>query len=309
MSMLRRAASFLLLGLALFYLLEQYHGYQGRVLDCLQQSDINLAAEDFHTASGRAPTMAELAALRQTLLDEQMLVKEGIAQKLYLGDTVIQQRLLLDAQFLGLSGDIADKLQSVIAMGLHSSDEVVRRRLIQVQEHRSAAELKGLDPSEQTLIAIYSDKVLNMVPKQRFSFEQRFFSRDFDHAEDSALARSALALKALKAGQQNVDSDVFLGGEQFTGLSESLIQAMFGEQFFLALKENVPMTQWFGPLVSAYGWHLLYIHTIENLVNPSFTQMRANLELEWRQQRRQALWQEYLVELRTRYRVSCHVQN
>jgi hypothetical protein len=309
MSILRRAASFALLGLALCYLLEQYYGYQGRVLDCLQQSDINLAAQEFHAASGRAPTMAELAALRQALLDEQMLVVEGITQKLYLGDTVIQQRLLLDAQFLGLSGDLADKLQSVITMGLHRSDEVVRRRLIQVQEHRSAAELKGLDPSEQTLVAIYSDKVLNMVPKQRFSFEQRFFSRDFDHAEDPALARSVLALKAFKAGQENVDSDVFLGGEQFSGLSESGIQAIFGEQFFLALKKDVPMTQWFGPLGSAYGWHLLYIHAIENLGNPSFAQMRANLELEWRQQRRQALWHEYLVELRARYRVNCHVQN
>ena len=295
-----RLLHFFIIGLALYSVSAAYDKHQQRYIDCLSESQLNVLTSDWTRSTGRAATPIELSHLAQVALDEKMLVKEAMLQGLHKSDTVINQRLLRDADFLGLEGSVKDKIDAVMAMNMAASDEVIRRRLMQLLQHNiTELEEEGSYPTAAQLSAIYAEsKELGLVAA-RFSFEHIFFNSD----DGEAKAKALVALNASMADQ----GDVFLDGNYFSNLTLVSITSKFGEDFSLALvNTDTPVNDWFGPLQSAYGFHLVRILQRHDSYRRSQADMAPLLADRWRRERQAQVWAAYIDKLRDKYQVVCH---
>jgi hypothetical protein len=80
------------------------------------------------------------------------------------------------------------------------------------------------------------------------------------------------------------------------------IVAQFGADFGKALSAAKPGV-WAGPIVSAYGYHLVLVTGLEPARVPDLQEVRSAVEREWYAGRRAAVLRAKYDELRSRYRV------
>ncbi|MFT7404519.1 MAG: hypothetical protein ACI955_001586 [Zhongshania sp.] len=292
-----RLLHFFIIGFALYSVSATYDKHQQRYIDCLSESQLKVLTSDWTRSTGRAATPIELSHLAQVALDEKMLVKEAMLQGLHKSDSVINQRLLRDADFLGLEGSVKDKIDAVMTMNMPASDEVIRRRLIQLLQHNMTELEEGSYPSAAQLDQIYAEsKELGLVAA-RFSFEHVFFDSD----DGEAKARVALDAPVPNQG------DVFLDGNYFSNMTLVSITSKFGEDFSLALvNTDTPVSDWFGPLESVYGFHLVRILQRHDSYRRSQADMAPVLADRWRRERQTQVWAAYIDKLRDKYQVVCH---
>jgi parvulin-like peptidyl-prolyl isomerase len=81
-----------------------------------------------------------------------------------------------------------------------------------------------------------------------------------------------------------------------------LVARDFGDRFAAALAA-APEGQWAGPVASAYGVHLVRIDRRVPAETPSLATVRAEVQREWENERRQKARAARLAELRARYDV------
>ncbi|WP_373078274.1 peptidyl-prolyl cis-trans isomerase [Zhongshania sp.] len=293
---------FFVLGLALYGLSERYWAYQQRQLQCPRAGQIDTMVANW-TQQHRQPAGPDLrAALNQSALDEQMLIREAQIKGLHKRDEIVLQRLHRDAEFLGISGSRAEQIDAVLRMGLLESDEVIRRRLIQIQEQQVAAGVAARAPSEEDLQSIFAQSPTLAERPARYSFEQHFFAGVSDDSKQKAEA----ALVKLERAEGLLDTDVFLSGESFKHLSDGEIDAIFGPGFWSSAAPVMPLDEWFGPLQSVYGWHLIKLQAYFPSVRRDLAELRPELRVIWQRQEQRLSWQAYITGLRAQYRVSCH---
>lgn len=293
------ALHFLLIGLMLFF----YQGYREetalRKLEALDQETVQRLQDDFIRQTGRLPTEAQLQLLTRQELDSRMLYAEALRRNFHRDDQVVLQRLLRDANFLGLSGTDEEKIRTAIELGLHESDEVIRRRMIQrMEKHAQSAQQQT--PTEEDLSELYKEEEARWQIPARYSFEQIFFSSDRD---GDAEQRASEILAALQQGAEpGAAGDPFLHGRQFAARSLQDMTFMFGAAFSDAVAaQGPPQGTWFGPVPSAYGYHLLYVEDIDPQRQRSLEEVKPKLAQIWREQQQREQLNNYIQELRQRY--------
>ena len=306
-----RLLHFFSIGLVIYFLINAYSRQQQRYVLCLTDSKLNVLAEDWAKNTGRAVRPDELAHLADAALDEQILVKEAMLQGLHKSDPVILQRLLRDADFLGVEGSAKDKIEAVLSLDIAASDEVVRRRLIQVLQYNVWSSEKDNPPTDTDLKTIYSQhKELGVIPR-RISFEHVYFNTQDNKPSagdviiDDANARAA---RRVQLGVESVDQgDVFLSGNEFFNMTPLAITSIFGEEFSQSLSDgDLPLGKWSGPLESQFGSHAVRILSREDAYRLSFLSLRSELEDIWQEETKAKRWEQYVQQLRGRYREVCH---
>lgn len=288
---------FIVLGIVLYGVNEFYSSYQQRQLTCPSVQDIDLKAAKWAQQNRQPLTRKLRHALWQNALDEQMLVREALLKGMHKRDTVVRQRLLRDAEFLGIEGDSAVKIEAVLAMGMLESDEVIRRRLIQLLEHSVASEISAQRPSEAALKQLHEQSPALTEMPARYSFRQRFYAK---------ATQAEQALFSLHRGEQAAAGDVFLSGDVFKELNVSEINSLFGAGFWPEQDAGLPLYHWLGPVKSVYGWHLIQLQEFIPGTVKDFASVRAQLTSNWRREQQQRHWQLYVTALRERYRVLCN---
>ncbi|CAA0087626.1 Uncharacterised protein [Zhongshania aliphaticivorans] len=295
-----RPLHFLIIGVALTLLNDRYTLYQQRYITCVSKSQLAVLATDWQRNTAQEMTLNQLREIEQAALDENMLVKEAMLQGFHKRDQVVIQRLLRDADFLGIAGGVKQKIDAVLAMDVATGDEVIRRRLVQLLKHQVQVSSEVHSPSEHELTVLYhSRKDLGVVPS-RISFEHLYF----DSTAGNAKERAELALS-----EENVDmqsGDVFLGGNYFANMTTTTMASTFGEEFLQAVDiTSVAKGEWFGPLRSQHGFHLVRITAAETAFRRSQKELHTELIGLWRESQQTKRWQEYVGQLRGRYRNVC----
>ena len=296
-----RLLHFFILGFALYGIANHYELKQQRVITCLTPSQMDVLISDWQRSAGRSPTAIERSNLVDVALNDQMLVKEAMLQGLHKSDPVIIQRLLRDADFLGVEGTSKEKINAVLAMDVAIGDEVIRRRLIQIMQHNNDSAISEKKPSTDELAGLYRAQEDLGVVSSRATFDQLFFDTKAGNAKERAV-------QVLRASTQDRESgDVFIEGKHFASLSEEAVASKFGSDFSRELYgANVPVGEWFGPLSSVYGFHLVRVTHIQDGYRRAISELGPELERIWRRQQEAFAWQDYVKQLRARYGVSCH---
>lgn len=196
-----------------------------------------------------------------------------------------------------LRGIVLDYLRETLlarearALKLDVDDSVVRRRLAQKMEFlaQDAAELS--EPSDEDLRAYYDRAQSRYRTPLRISFTQVFFKSD-------AAARRGLV--ELAARQPDQLGDPSLLARRYFQSDAQTVSDIFGRAF-AELAFARPVGEWYGPVKSPYGTHLVRIDQRQPERMRSFDDARAQVLEDWRRDQEAKATARLFVSLLKKY--------
>ncbi len=192
--------------------------------------------------------------------------------------------------------------REALALGLDRNDTVVRRRLRQKMEF--LADIGGdlLSPATGELEAYLAANEQTYRRGPRLAFEQAYLG-EIPAPESIRLSLSALL--------SDPATDLSALGERTLlpaqlGLSPpNAIDGVFGKGFY-ELLSDLPPGVWTGPVVSAYGVHLVRILESLPARTPPLEEARDNVLRDWKAAKARELRELHYARLREHYVVEIH---
>jgi hypothetical protein len=219
--------------------------------------------DEFRRRTGRMPSVTDEQALLDAYVNDEILVREGVALGLDRGDVVVRRRLIQKMQLL-----------------LESTEAVPA-------------------PTDAELQAYLDAHASRYASPPRVSFTHVFVSTQ--HAGDRAASEIDAFRTQLDAGADPATlGDPFLRGRELRLHAQGELASIFGAAFaadVMALPEGV----WSAPLRSTFGFHLVRISEKRPGTAPEMGAVREQVEREWRAERRASLDRDTRARLRARY--------
>lgn len=260
---------FFAVALVLFVANSLIHGSPPRVAEnqvSISQGRVLQIAESYRLLAGRMPSRAELQALVNDFIDEEIGYREAVAMGLDADDTIVRRRMRQKLEFLAEDADASEA----------PSDEQLASLL---RSHSGAYQLPA-----------------------RIAFRQILASTDKRGA--SATADAASFIDKLRSGtdaEKLGDASMLPPTVPLT--TESGVAMLFGEAFASnVFKQGVE--GWFGPVSSPFGAHAVLIVSREPAKDPALEEVRDKLKSDWIETQRKAKRAEFQARLRERYRVN-----
>ena len=219
--------------------------------------------DDFRRRTGRMPSATDEQALVDAYVDDEILVREGMALGLDRGDVVVRRRLI---QKMGLL--------------LENTEQVPA-------------------PTDAELQAYLAAHTSRYATPPRVSFTHVFVSAQ--RAGDRVGSEAEALRTQLDAGADPATlGDPFLRGREFRLHAQGELASIFGAPFatdVMALPEGA----WSAPIRSTFGLHLVRVSEKRAGTAPDLAAVREQVEREWRVERRATLDREARARMRARY--------
>lgn len=186
-----------------------------------------------------------------------------------------EQRELVDNAVM----DIA-LYQEGLRHNLDEADTVVKRRIIQKMNFIIQGMAEPGQPTLPELMHFMEENRQQFTAPPRYSFEHHFI----DIKQPQAKQRAHRILNQLDADATitpKLQPDPFIRGNQFHALHLKKIEQLFGRQFAKHF-ENQKVQQWFGPVPSQYGYHLVRIQQRQAAKVPEFALIRDQVYAAWK---------------------------
>jgi hypothetical protein len=257
---------FLLIGLALFLYFgrDASHEAEDKRI-VITQAQVEVLSHQFATTWHRSPTDQELASLVETYVHDEILYREGRS------------------------------------LGLDRDDPVIKRRVRQKLELMAEEIAGGESPSDAELAAYLQAHPATFNRPTLVTFEQIFLGPEGSDGIDSRLtAAQRLVARGVDPGA--LGQQILLPPRE-DRTPVDLVAKRFGAQFAAQL-ETVPLGRWTGPVISAFGAHLVLVHERVPAKLPSLEEARPLVAREWESERRKRALDEHYQRLRQDYRVT-----
>ena len=187
--------------------------------------------------------------------------------------------------------------REALALGLDRNDTIVRRRLRQKMEFLMDTGAYLLEPSAGELEAYFAANERTYRSGPRLAFEQVYLG-ETPGAETITRASSALQSDPA-TGPSTLGERTLLPAR--LGLSPpNAIDGVFGKGFFELLAE-LPPGVWAGPLVSAYGVHLVRILDSLPARTPPLEEVRDAVLRDWKAAKVREIRELHYNRLRARF--------
>ncbi len=213
----------------------------------------------------RKPTDAELVAVIDAWVREEVLYREGLALGLDRGDPVVRQR-------------IAQKMDFI-------SEGVVQ------------------PPDDEALEAWLTENAEGYRRPPQFAFEQVFVNPE--RRGEDALPFAEAQLETLRSGSgtaNQVSGDPTLLPLVIPLSGEDQILRTFGNEFAGQLGD-LPVGEWAGPVSSAFGLHLVRVTQAEPSRIPPLAEIREPVMRDWLSAETEAVQESLYRAMRDRYSV------
>ena len=192
---------------------------------------------------------------------------------------------------------------------LDKNDQVARQRLVQQMRYLTqsfvSADLKVGDDDLQAFLEEHRERYTEPA---KMTFTHVFLSLK-NAKQDHVLAqaqqmRSALNQQAVPFHQAMAHGDRFLYHRNYVNKDAEFIASHFGEDFQQAVFAlPASETQWAGPFLSPYGYHLVMASQHQEAYTPSLNDIKPQLAQDWLRQRQQATLEQAIEQLVSRYTV------
>jgi hypothetical protein len=299
---------FLVLGLALLALegsWERYGRGGARPRIVMGSAELGRLRQSWGIDHGAPPTDAEEARLVRDAVDEEILYREALARGFDKSDQASRERLVRLAGFVGEERGDRDALErEARQLGLERSDLVLRRHLIEMAR-LSIGWLGAADmPSEADLEAYLARHAAEFAPPERVRLTHVYLSAA---ARGARLGPDANALLATlrRTGVRPDDApglgDAFIRGARLD-LAHGDLERFFGADFAQTV-DAAPVGEWTGPIASAYGLHLVWVHARETGPVPALDAVRGRVVHAWLREQSDARARAAMATLRARYDV------
>ena len=171
------------------------------------------------------------------------------------------------------------------AMGLGEDDPVTRRRMAQKLEFMTSDLARIVEPEEGELEAYLQDHLEQFREPERFTFLQVFF--DPDSRDEATLDDASAALLELQAAGEPDRAmqagDIAMLQSYYRAASPLEIRKQLGQGFTTSIME-LDVGNWYGPILSGYGVHLVYIYDREPAPEPNLADVEAQVFEAWQAQ-------------------------
>jgi hypothetical protein len=199
-----------------------------------------------------------------TELRDELLFREALNRDLQYRDAAVEQRIIRNMRFLDTNTAASDRelIEQGYALRLHLTDEVIRRRLVQIMERLIVATRPNPAPSAESVAVRYEQELNSWREPARYTFRHVFLSTD-RMAEMPALMEQ-INTENVGPNAARLLGAPFLSGYAFQRQSPEQMTRVFGTEF----AEQVSATEvqagaWIGPVSSVFGQHYVYIEAFE----------------------------------------------
>jgi parvulin-like peptidyl-prolyl isomerase len=137
------------------------------------------------------------------------------------------------------------------------------------------------------------------------SFTHVYFSTDKRQAQTVSDAQEALA--KLQAESELTQSfkgmgDAFMLQKYYPDKTQQEILRLFGDEFSQKTFQ-IPVGKWTGPIESAYGLHLVYVHGRVESTMPDLADIQDRVLQDWAGDKRREINEKFYASLLSRYEV------
>jgi peptidyl-prolyl cis-trans isomerase C len=193
--------------------------------------------------------------------------------------------------------------REAVALGLDKDDEIIKRRLAQKMDFLAADIAALQEPGDAELRGWYAQNSGRFALPARASFRHLYFSFDRPGAHDAAAAAlDKIAGKPADTPEVATIADPFMFRDYYAERAPDQIAKEFGPDFARAVFQLKPGA-WRGPIRSGYGWHLVFVDTIEPSRAPAFEEVEPDVKSAWLEQRQREIKRIAFEAMRARYAV------
>jgi hypothetical protein len=191
-----------------------------------------------------------------------------------------------------------------VAMGLDQDDPIIRRRLQQKLEFLTDDVTAVAEPTDAELAEYLKTHAGAFRVDRRITFNQVYLDPS-KHGE--RLTQDANQL-LFQLRQQGRDADLYSLGDafllehRFDAAPATEISKQFGDKFVAKLAD-VPFGQWFGPVESGYGIHLVFVEQRTEGRLPELAEIRDAVRRELTNARRLESNEKFFQNLLKHYQV------
>jgi hypothetical protein len=288
---------FLIAGALLFALQRGWSSVMDRSADSVvdvNRSEILERIANYQKQMGRLASESEARSIENHVIENALWLEQAWALGLQRSDPIVRQRLLLNMRFLeGESGSSEDELvKRAIDLGMDRSDTVVQRRLIDRVQAMIRAGVRSRVPDEAVLRSHYENTASTWREPALLDLTHVYLSRDKRGAStqaDATLLLRNLVENEIAPGDAVNLADPFLSGHRLSAATPNRIVATLGPDFAAGI-ENAATLRWVGPVESAFGTHLVWIHERIDSQISAFDDVRDRVLNDWvEQETRKAL--------------------
>ena len=193
--------------------------------------------------------------------------------------------------------------QEALAMGLDQNDQVIERRLAQKVELLSRSLMVPDPPGDEELMNWYAANQDEFREPSTYTFSQVFFDPDRRGKQTGSDAEAALeALRELNdvPSELSAYGDGGITGNYYAGRTELELRKILGGGFTDQLVELEP-GRWQGPVLSGFGIHLVYLHSVTEPEPRALADVRDEVLEAWTLEQIEARSSEFIDELIARY--------
>ena len=209
-----------------------------------------------------------------------------------------------------LEGLIRDRVREevyyreAIAMGLDRDDPIIRRRLQQKLQFVTDDVAALAEPTDAELADYLKTHAACFGVDRKFTFSQVYLDPN-RRREQLAQDANELLIQLRQQGR-DVDlsslGDAFLLEHRFEAAPTTEITKQFGDKFAAKLAD-APIGQWFGPVESGYGTHLVFVEERTEGRQPELAEVRDAVRREWTNARRLESNEKFFQNLLKHYEV------
>ena len=255
---------FLVLGLFLFMAGRWAFPVAKPVLGPPNAARLQAMTDNYSQFSRDEISPAVLSRFIDAELRDELLFREGLQRDLQYRDVAIEQRIIRNMRFLdaGTEADDATLIEQGYALRLPLTDEVIRRRLVQIMERLIVATARTGPPAPGEIAVRYQRDIGSWLEPLRYSFSHVFLS--IERADEMPDLIAAVEADQMNSEQARALGAPFLSGYDFSLQSAEQMTRVFGAIFAEQLTALDPAPgKWIGPITSAFGEHYVFIVALQ----------------------------------------------
>jgi parvulin-like peptidyl-prolyl isomerase len=261
-------AHFLVIGVALFGANILIHGPDrsaaGEAIT-ISQGQVNQLVESYFLLAGRLPSRAELQALVDDYITEEVDYREAVAMGLDADDTIVRRRMRQKLEFLVEDADASE------------------------------------EPTEDQLRTWLTENADRYSLPERRAIRQVLASAD--KRGEGVRAEAEALLEKLKAGADPAKlGDPSMLPVAMPLTTEQGAANQFGQDFAAAVFAHRG-EDWFGPIASPFGQHLVLVMKVEPGRAATLEDVRDRVRSDWIETRRDNARDDAQARMRARYQI------
>lgn len=189
-------------------------------------------------------------------------------------------------------------------LGLDQNDTIITRRLAQKMSFVVSDIQEDPVPTEQALRDWHASHPERFTRPALLTFSHIYFSPDMRGEAATAAAEAALLrLNGPNPPASTTLGDPFMLQRQYGDIPFRELSRQFGNAFAEALSALPVSEAWQGPVMSAYGVHLVRVDQSRPATLPTFEDIEAEVRKDWLDQQRLEANEQAIEDIIARYEV------